>query len=521
MTIISSDERLAFPRTNWRAVSVAKHLTYVLAISVALLGQAHPQNAYCAMKADSTTAVRTHAGKFTQLQNKVNKFWEYIAADYWMKRRLPYEQWDQIRERFAKDVVGTSAFSPRHRGEPSLLMERNYRREMAALISKPFGFDWANGNDVHLLVDGPASFRKRRELIEHAQESVYMFAWAFYEDARGWSFADSLIDAKLKRLCVNADLDIKIIVDGNVASRLGYHDVLEYLTTYPAFKNDPIRVVYLNDKQDPYFGMHRKVMIVDRAHLIMGGMNVGNGYSHDYSDPGGWWRDTDVYVEGPVVNQALMTFVHDWNEQRGYSDLAYQPVKYGAPLGKTVSMIIDHQPLRDENIHIAAVKAFYGATQTIDIENAYFIADPVIEKAILDALERGVRVRILSNSEESIDEPMITTPILDSLARLAKNGAQVYTKKVYGDSTTLHSKVLAVDGIFSWIGSHNFHPRSYRYEREVVLASFDPQLTAEYEAMFEEDIAPDKANRLTRDGFTGRRETLFDKLLSSKFFDQL
>jgi phosphatidylserine/phosphatidylglycerophosphate/cardiolipin synthase-like enzyme len=60
----------------------------------------------------------------------------------------------------------------------------------------------------------------------------------------------------------------------------------------------------------------------------------------------------------------------------------------------------------------------------------------VIEKAILDALRRGVRVRILSNSKESIDEPMITRPILDSLAMLAKNGAEVYTKKVYGDETT-------------------------------------------------------------------------------------
>jgi phosphatidylserine/phosphatidylglycerophosphate/cardiolipin synthase-like enzyme len=110
---------------------------------------------------------------------------------------------------------------------------------------------------------------------------------------------------------------------------------------------------------------------------------------------------------------------------------------------------------------------------------------------------------------------------LDSLARLAKNGAEVYTKKIYGDSTTLHSKVLAVDGIFSWIGSHNFHPRSYRYEREVVLASFDPHLAAEYEAMFEGDIAPDKANRLTLDEFTRHKESLFDKLLSSNFFDQL
>jgi cardiolipin synthase len=498
-----------------------KSLVLFFAIAFALAAQSRTDNPFCTMQADRSTAVKSKANFITRIKGDVSLITGYFGAEHWMKKKIPYETWDQVTARFTKDVIGNTAFPPRPQGQPSLLKEDGYRNEMTALLAKPFAFQWSAGNHVDILVNGRASFAKRKELIDNAQESIYMFSWAFYDDGTGWDFADWLINAKLKRLCAGGDLEIKIIVDGNVAKRVGYRDVLRYLEQYPAFTKSPIEVIRLHDKRDPYFGMHRKVMIVDREHMVMGGMNVGNKYSHLYPDPGGHWRDTDVYVRGPVVNQAQMTFVDEWNEQKGRQAMTYRPFTFQAPAGTSLSMIVDHQPLRDDNIYVASVKAFYGATQTIDIENAYFMADPVLEKALADALKRGVRVRILSNSKESIDEPTITTPILQSLARLKAQGVDVYTKKVYGDSTTLHSKFLIVDGVFSWVGSHNFHPRSFRYEREVILASFDETLARQFTEVFEQDIAAEKANHPTREELGGSKSSWLNKYISTHFFDQL
>src|SRR5215472_7339245 len=216
-----------------------------------------------------------------------------------------------------------------------------------------------------------------------------------------------------------------------------------------------------------------------------------------------------------------MTFVDEWNEQRGRKELAFLPYDFGSPSSEGLSMIVDHQPLRDDNIHIATVKAFYGATKSIDIENAYFILDPVMERALVDALKRGIRVRILSNSKDSIDEPVMTVPILQSLSRLKKQGAEVFTKKVYDGSTTLHSKFLLVDGVFSWIGSYNVHPLSYRYEREIVLASFDEKLAAQFGSIFAEDIAPERANKPSVEELLNIKSSLLNKEVSLHFFDQL
>jgi cardiolipin synthase len=496
-------------------------LIFTSSLALSLGACAHRDPPFCGQKADNSKAVRSKSTLITKVEGDAVRVADYLGAERWMRKEIPYESWVHVADRLSRDVTSNTSFPPRNYGQPSLLKEDGYRKEMTGVLQKPFRFQFASGNQVHVLVNGPTSFAKRKELIEQARESIYMFVWAFYDDGTGWEFADWLINAKLKRLCEGGDLDIKIVVDGNVAKEIGYRDVLNYLEKYPAFSKSPIQIVRLNDKRDPYMGMHRKVMIVDRQYMVMGGMNVGNIYSHLYPDKGGRWRDTDIYVRGPAINQAQMTFVDEWNEQRGRKELTFLPYDFGAPSGEGLSMIVDHQPLRDDNIHIVTVKAFYGASQSIDIENAYFILDAVMERALADALKRGVRVRILSNSKDSIDEPVMTVPILQSLARIKKQGAEVFTKKVYDGSTTLHSKFLLVDGVFCWIGSYNFHPRSYRYEREIVFASFDENLAAQFGKIFAEDIAPERATKPSLEELLNVKSSLLNKEVSSHFFDQL
>ena len=70
--------------------------------------------------------------------------------------------------------------------------------------------------------------------------------------------------------------------------------------------------------------------------------------------------------------------------------------------------------------------------------------------ALLDALKRGVRVTILTNSAESVDEPIVSAPIL---------------------------------------GSFNLHPRSIRYEWEIAQNVLDARFAADLDRAFQADIA--------------------------------
>lgn len=134
---------------------------------------------------------------------------------------------------------------------------------------------------------------------------------------------------------------------------------------------------------------------------------------------------------------------------------------------------------------LAYLKAIAGAGTVINIENAYLITMPQLKAALLDALRRGVKVNILTNSAESIDEPIVIAPILASLPELIAAGATVGLKR--GD--TVHSKFMTVDGLFSIVGSFNLHPRSIRYEFELVVSALDARLAAALDRAFAADMA--------------------------------
>ena len=83
-----------------------------------------------------------------------------------MQKRFPTNHGVIVADRLSRDVISSTSFPPRNPGQPSLLKEDGYRKEMTGVLQKPFGFQFVSGNQVDVLVNGPASFAKRKELIE-------------------------------------------------------------------------------------------------------------------------------------------------------------------------------------------------------------------------------------------------------------------------------------------------------------------------------------------------------------------
>ncbi|HXH76216.1 MAG TPA: phosphatidylserine/phosphatidylglycerophosphate/cardiolipin synthase family protein [Bacteriovoracaceae bacterium] len=357
----------------------------------------------------------------------------------------------------------------------------NYERDLSFVS----GSRLARADKVSLLPN-KETFEMRAKLFREARESIYIMVWSVYDDETGFEFMNQMLEA-LER---NPEMDIRIIVDGNVATLRGHRDVLRDLEE---LSDGKIKIMRWKTHKYRANGTHRKSIIVDRQHVIIGGMNIGNAYANREGAPK--WRDLDMLMEGHSVGvQSHNHFVEIWNSHDSRkvkeTHLLMRPIEVDEEATHGLPVILMEQHPGSTNkraqigLHTSVVKLLRDAKDTIDIENAYIIMDPVLKKELEKALKRGVKIRVFTNSKESIDMALITNPLLKSARQIAKWGAEVYLKK----GATLHSKFMVVDKKLSMVGSFNFHPRSLRFDGENAGVIIDEAFAQELTDHFEDGI---------------------------------
>jgi len=370
------------------------------------------------------------------------------------------------------------------------------------------------------LVNGKASFDKRFEVISGAQKSIHILSWAFYDDETGIELQKLL----LSKYRENPRISIKIIVDGSTSLQ-GHHT--KVLKAIEAESFGMIEVVRWESKKYRANGNHRKMLIVDEEHMIMGGMNVGNVYSHRAGSD--LWRDTDIYIQGNPAKIGNAIFAKIWNEQvrsnKKESDHTIITNNKNLTLdnfGTIPVVITDHNPGSDsedvdENIEIAIIKLIMEAKSTLDIEHGYVILSPPMLAALEFARSKGVKIRVFMNSIKSADEPVMAGPMMKFAQEMFDLGIDIYFRK----GSTLHSKFIVADEKIVNIGSYNLHPRSYRYEGEIVATVFDEKYAKQMTDVFENDIKPETADKVLSSADIVQDKKYIRALGSRVLFDQL
>lgn len=359
----------------------------------------------------------------------------------------------------------------------------NYQQDFSKMTNSSL-----SSADHFEIMENKRSFELRKELLLNAKSSIHVLVWAIYDDETGEEFEDLMYEA-LRR---NPEMEIRIIVDGNIANMKGR----KLLKRMERVSLGMIKVIRWKSKKYRANGNHRKMIIVDKEHVIVGGMNVGNSYSHLVAS-GSHWRDLDLYVGGGEAGKsAYNQFAEIWNKQ--LSEFKKLRKKYDSMeadvternKGDVSVTLVDQHPgsavkTAYHNIHTAVVKLMRNAKESIDIENAYFIMDPIIRKELAEVIKRGVKVRLYTNSKTSVDEGLVRMSIMHSARGAVDMGAKVYLKRGFD---TLHSKYMIVDKKISMVGSFNFHPRSLRFDAESVMVVFDKELGQKLTDHFEQGI---------------------------------
>ncbi len=383
-----------------------------------------------------------------------------------------------------------------------------------------------SGKFLSLFIDGKPSWLKRHDLMMNAKKSIWISSWAFYDDDTGIISVEKLVELKRTK-----NLDIKVMVDGPVSEGKWHNAITQKLA------DGGIEVVRWSRRPKLLgFGMHRKIMTIDHETsdgvAIFGGKNFGDNYSslkpalnagatadEIKADTLSRWRDTDMAVTGAPVQQAAHYFSVAWNQYcteinpKSCKSITNDP---GLPAGASNSpelfAFIDHDPTNylqlksfSDPIYLATMKMIKSARSEILLSNAYFILTSPMKNALVEAMKRGVKVKVHTNSDSSMDvadKPLLRSiyrGVLDVLKPNKENFPAPYaTSTVYlQKDRTLHSKYIVIDRKVGWIGSYNIHPRSSRYESEMVGMFLGEKAGAEVAEMFNDDTTLSKADAVS------------------------
>jgi cardiolipin synthase len=248
---------------------------------------------------------------------------------------------------------------------------------------------------------------------------------------------------------------------------------------------------------------HRRILVVDGKVGFTGGHAVSDAWTGD-GRTAEHWRQTDVRVEGPIVQQLQAAFVESWRRATGdvLGDDAYFPAL--DIQGKVYAQIVKSSPLSSSfGSYLLFLLSITSAQKTIHIANPYFFPDDKIQEALINAVKRGVKVVVLTPAKS--DHASTSAASHSGFGAFLLGGVEIYEYQ----PALMHTKAMVVDGTWATVGSANLDYRSLAINEEINLVAYDAAFAGELEKSFQEDLKYSK--KLTYEAWNAR--PLTDKIL--------
>ncbi len=402
--------------------------------------------------------------------------------------------------------------------------------------------DW-----FHLLNTGPEAMEWRLRAIDSAVSSIDLqtFLWM-------WDESGSVV---LRHLLQAADrgVRVRLLVDdmflnahADIVWDLAHHQNVEF-RIYNPFGRRPEslalrQILNLGEFHRLDHRMHNKAMIVDNRVAVIGGRNLADEYFGLHSKAN--FRDMEVLVGGGPVGPMSEMFDTFWNNRwsipldavikrppsgmdlEAFSQWIYEEVEPGLresaatrldnwlalvqdAAGGEAILIADH-PARDNpadheqlpNQLAVELRAWLDRAQSeITLISAYLIPTPELEETIEQAVQRGVRVRILTNSLRSNNHTAAHSAYRHHINRLLSHGAYLHEVQAFAKDRHLymqdpvsekelglHAKLILIDKHLTFIGSANLDPRSLHLNTEMGLMIDSGEFNGQVRSVLEQDF---------------------------------
>ena len=425
---------------------------------------------------------------------------------------------------------------------------------------------------VYVLEDGGGAMTTRAWLSEYSEKSIDIQYFIFSTDNVGLIALDYLVRAADRGVKVRLLVD-DLMVDADVKDilTLNSHKNISVRVYNPGVnlgKNIVQKIKkFATDFRSANQRMHNKTFIVDDQVVITGGRNIANeyfDYDHEYN-----FRDRDVLLLGKETKSVSKSFAQYWNSDLSVPiddmvdeepdnatnenrfdrlhEYACNPENFWPQVREKITRlpeafpsikssdkfvwVDDVQFISDEpgkndgnsgmggggKSTMSLIRLIKNAQKSIDIQSPYLVTTELGQQLFKEAIDRGVKIRILTNSLASTDnleafagyqaerEDLLKTGVRifefrpDAAERMKIMTGELQETIDYAPIFGLHAKSMVVDGIITVIGTFNLDPRSANLNTECVTIIHSEQVATNVLLGFEEEFKPENAWETTLD----------------------
>ncbi len=327
--------------------------------------------------------------------------------------------------------------------------------------------NWTSEKVFH---DGDSFFKAVLQDIDAAKESIYLEYYIFTEGVLAERLTESIC-AAAKR-----GVKVKFCVDG--VGSLGFSTTLREkieaagvhikvyhpLTHFSPFSSAFWREIFQLNRRN-----HRKVCLVDRKILFVGGMNVDDWHLREVKNEEAW-RDTGARVTAEDLSALEENLEQIWLPRRlRESRVLQQPV------------VLNDSRRRRRYSNRDFISRIRNAQHRVWITSPYFSPPGRFLVSLIRCARRGVDTKILLPARPDIffSRPVngLFFPVLLS------TGVKIYEYM----SSTLHAKSVIID---DWVtvGSSNKNYRSFFYDLEIDVILKEKSSLQDLESRFASDL---------------------------------
>ena len=400
---------------------------------------------------------------------------------------------------------------------------------------------------IHPLANSQDAFAARMQLAEAAERTLDVQYYIWEKDMTGTLLFDAL------RAAADRGVRVRLLLDDNntygldpTLAALDAHPNIQVRLFNPFVIRKP-RIGYVTDFFRANRRMHNKSFTVDNQVTIIGGRNIGDEYFGVAE--GLLFVDLDVMAVGPIVTDVSKDFDRYWASDSSYpvdrivppvdanriseiraaaarverdpAALAFTKALHDSPFVRAiverhlafewaVTQMVSDDPAKGlgraapEEMFPQQLKEIIGdPARHLELVAAYYLPAETGVNSFVAMAQRGVRIRVLTNSLAAADGPYVYAGYVKRRKPLLQGGIKLYEMRRLSPHTesksagplgssgsSLHAKTFSVDSARIFVGSFNFDPRSRNLNTELGFVIDSPPLAQTIEAAFDTTIPP-------------------------------